>query len=47
MRTKEDVFLFLKKHPKPYCKEEYFKKKFLEHYNELLKYNFPDNFKFQ
>ena len=43
---KEDVFNFLMEHSKPYCKEKNFKKNFFEFYQDLLKWSFPEDFKF-
>ena len=47
MKTKEEVFQFLKEHSKPYCKEDKFKNKFQDYYNDLISWDFPENFTFQ
>ena len=47
MKTKEEVFQFLKEHSKPYCKEDKFKNKFQDFYNDLISWDFPENFTFQ
>ena len=43
---KEDVFKFLMEHSKHYYKEKNFKKNFFEFYQDLLKWSFPEDFKF-
>lgn len=47
MKNKSDVFQFVMEHAKLYAKESFFKKRFPEHYCEILKCGFPDDFKFQ
>lgn len=47
MENKSNVFRFVMEHAKPYAKENFFKKRFPEHYCEVLKCGFPNDFKFQ
>lgn len=44
--SKEEVFQILMEHPKFYCKEKIFKKKFPEFYSDLNSWNFLSDFIF-
>ena len=46
MKTKEEVLSILKTHPNGNIEESNFKKKFPEHYEEVLKHSYPEDFKF-
>lgn len=43
--TKEEVLSILKTHPNGNIEESNFKKKIPEHYSEIIKWKFPDDFK--
>lgn len=46
MKTKEEVLSILKTHPNGNIEEYNFKKKFPNHYEEVLKLSYPEDFKF-
>lgn len=46
MKTKEEVLSILQTHPNGNIEESNFKKKFPEHYEEVLKHSYPEDFKF-